>query len=691
MFTENTERVIVQQKADIRVIVGNPPYSVGQDSANDNNQNQKYPSLDARIASTYVASTKATNKNSLYDSYIRAFRWASDRIGDAGIVCFVSNGGWLRGNAFDGFRKSLAAEFNSIYVYNLRGNQRAANWREEGGKVFDAGAQVPVAIAMLVKNPASTEHGAIRYFQSADFAKREEKLRTLTDVIPADPEWSAIVPNDHGDWLDQRDGSFNDFAPMGLEKRKAPLGMWEIWSRGIATGRDDWSWSFKRQTAMDSMKKTIAFYECERARMGKESRGGDPAKWVKYDEKGIKWNRSLFIHLSRNEEIAYNANYLVLGTYRPFCKQWVYYDPKLIERTYQQPRLFPLAGGERAKGPTSNPIVTSVAKARSTGEVKGKGGEMTYQQSPSPCLEKLVITLTQSNRRAFTCFVTDTLPDLHMDPDGAQCFPLYWYEEDESSDSVGVSGFDSLIPAQGSLFGGEQASLAETASDEFSRWVRHDAITDTALAVFREAYPELAERITKREIFFYVYGVLHSPEYRERFANNLKKELPRIPLVRNFDAFRKAGHRLADLHLHYEDVPAWAGLVEDGDSKNPGRTEKMTWGKAKDPETGKAVKDYTVLNVAENLTIRNIPERAQGYVVGGRSPLEWLVDRFKVTTDKKSGIVNDPNLYSRKQRYIVDLVESVIRVSMETLDIVESLPPLDELPQTANWPAEWKA
>ena len=267
---------------------------------------------------------------------------------------------------------------------------------------------------------------------------------------------------------------------------------------------------------------------------------------------------------------------------------------------------------------------------------------------------------------------------------GAQCFPLYWYEEVEPEEtSVGY----------GTLFGADQGELTFDDADsdptgDGKRYARHYAITDTALRVFRQAYPHT--RITKEDIFYYIYGVLHSPEYRQRFENNLRKELPRIPLAKDFKAFMKAGRELADLHLNYETVDRWP-LMEQGNKTNPGRTVKMTYpAKVKDPDTGRKVPDRTILKVAENLTIHGIPLRAYDYVVNGKSAIGWLIDRYKVTTDKKSGIVNDPNEYSDDPRYIVDLVERVITVSMRTLDIVDGLPPLDELPQPADWPLEWK-
>lgn len=625
IFTENSERVVSQREADIRVIVGNPPYrAVDKDATG--NQNTKYANLDQRITNTYVAGSNAKLNNKLYDHYIRAFRWASDRIGDSGIVCFVSNGGWLTGESTAGVRKCFAEEFSSIYVYNLRGNQRTQGdeSRREGGKIFDSGSRATIAITMLIKNPDSTEHGVIRYRDIGDYLTREDKLKILTKAVENDPEWTTIRPDEHGDWLGQRDDAFHGFMPLN--------GLFDASALGVSTNRDAWVWSFSKSTVSSNVKRISSTYS-RSLESGTEI--DDPSK--------IKWTRGLRQRLARREPLVDSS--VVCGAYRPFVHQWLYASPQLIEMPSTQLRKL----------------------------------------HPDESVSNLEICVTGAGNKGFSCLLAGQIPCLDFQ-EKTQCFPLYWYEETGAAPDRNMSALES---AQPSLFGETQPVLVEGLSDESSRWVRHDAITDTALAVFRAAYPDIGDEIDKREIFFYVYGVLHSPEYRERFANNLKKELPRIPLAKDFKAFCTAGHRLATLHLGYESVPAWPGLVEDGDPKNPGRTEKMAWGKARD-ENGKPCKDFMVLHVAENMTIRNIPERAQEYVVNGKSALGWLVDRYRVTTDKKSGIVNDPNLYSRKPRYIVDLVESVVRVSMETLDIVESLPPLDELPQTANWPMEWK-
>lgn len=655
VFTENAERVREQKSLPIKVIVGNPPYRAG-DVGHTGTDTQKYPTLDKCIEETYVAKSDANNNNSLYDHYIRAFRWASDRIGDSGIVCFVSNGGWLKGGSSAGIRRCFVKEFNSIYVYNLRGNQRTSGEesRREGGKIFDSGSRATIAITMLVKNPTSNEHGTIHYRDIGDYLNRQQKLDILKDVVDTDPEWDELTADKHGDWLDHRDDSYNAFIPTGVQDgaKKVPTGLFAIWSRGLATCRDAWAWNMSLPALRSNMSRLLGNMN-EAIKQHHEH--GDA---LEQDTTRYSWTRRLQDYADKGTTIPYDPEHCVLGLYRPFCKQWAYYDSFMNERTYQQPRIFPIAGGDRAKGPTSSRITPQSSHRENA------PNEMTYQQRSPQCLENMVIISSVTNKRDYTCFISDILPDLHVDPDATQCFPLYWYEKPE--DTVGLT-------------------MDEVDSHGY---ICHDAITDTGLKVFREAYPNL--KITKEDVFYYVYGVLHSPEYRKRFANNLKKELPRIPLARDFKAFMKAGRALAHLHIDYESLDPWP-VMEVGDKANPGRTEKMVYPKkVKDPETGKKVDDLTVLRVAENLTIEGIPLRAYEYVVNGKSAIGWLIDRYRVTTDKKSGIVNDPNDYSDDPRYIVDLVEKVIRVSMETLDIVDALPALDELPQTANWPAAWK-
>lgn len=621
VFSANSERVKRQNKLSIRVVVGNPPYSIGQSNTDDNNQNDKYPTLDERIKNTYAARADSGLKKGLYDSYIRAFRWASDRIGDKGVICFVSNGGWIDGASSNGFRRCLVDEFNSVYVFNLKGNQNTSDWRREGGKAFDAGAKIGIAVTMLVKNPVSSEHGVIHYHDIGDFLVREDKLKLVREFATnGDIDWRTIVPDKYGDWLNQRDDSFCDFAPIGLEKNKVPEGMFTTWSLGIATNRDAWMTNFSRRKVVSQMDEMVALYN--------EIAASKPrsASELPFDRTRISWTDLLQKKAVKGERIEPSGKARPI-MYRPFCRQWSYdAGAPLVHRPYQQPKLF-----------------------------------------PNDCQN---VALIASERGPF---ITNVLPDVQLQFNG-QCFPLYWYEKKEQT---------------GGLFG----------SGKSTDYTRHDVITDETLDVFRAAYPHAflgrykkdgGAELNKEDIFYYVYGILHSPEYRKRFESNLKKDLPRIPLADNFVSFSKVGRKLAHLHLDYEEIEPWASIIEDGDSVKPGRTVKMKFGKCKKSEDNPKGVDKSVLHVSENLTLKGIPLEAYDYVVNGRSAIEWLIDRYQVRKDKASGIVNDPNDFSDDPRYIVNLVESIVTVSMETMEIVNAMPPLNEKPQPVNWPLAWK-
>lgn len=661
VFLENTSRVEEQLRTPIRIIIGNPPYRAG-DTDGAGIQNTKYKDSDQRIMETYVANSDATLNTSLYDSYIRAFRWASDRIGDSGIICFVSNGGWLTGAAGAGVRRCFAEEFNSIYVYNLRGNQRTQGEqsRKEGGKIFSSGSRATIAITMLVKNPGSTEHGAIHYRDIGDYLTREEKLEIVKDTVQQDPEWQAILPDKHGDWLDQRDDSYEQFIPLGIQDgtKKQTTGLFNIWSAGLLTSRDAWCYNFSRDVVYGNMMRLIDTYNSELARWENEGKPGDVRNFVTKDETRIKWTHEIYEDLKHEKPASFDGSHIIKASYRPFCKEFLYEDRRFNNRVYLQPSIFPLG------------IERNVAEESS---------------SASPAqVNNIVISVGPRG-----VFISNILPDYQFNFN-SRFFPIFWYEKNEINIDYRPQGQDTLAgmenqnaAAQGLL------NIEDFEIEKQNCYIRHDAINDIGLEVFRAAYPHT--RISKEDIFYYVYGILHSPEYRRRFSNNLAKELPRIPLAKDFKAFRDAGRELARLHLDYESVDPYI-VKEIGDSTNPGPTVKMRYPKTvKDPMTGKKVKDLTVLQVAQNLTFEEIPLRAYEYMVNGKSALAWLIDRYQITTDKKSGIVNDPNTWSDDPRYIVDLVRRVITVSLRTLDIMESLPALEEMDPPENYPQEWRS
>ena len=641
-FVDNTERILREMETPINVIIGNPPYSEGQDSENDNNKNTSYPTLEAKIKATYAAKTKAKLKNSLYNTYVLAFRWASDRIGQKGIVSFVTPGGWLSNKSFEGFRRSLVDEFTSIYVFDLKGNQNTSDWRKEGGKVFDSGSKVGIAITVLIKNPESRQSGVIRYHSIGDYLSRDEKLQIIRDAINGpELQWEIIEPDRHGDWFDQRDDAWYDFAPLYCDNKDSASthGIFSTISAGIKTNRDSWLCGYSVDTLSTNVDSMVGFYNSELQRLS--SLGIDFNKdaegLIDTNEKKIKWTADLKKKFRRGTALSFDSSLISEILYRPFVAQHCYYDTDLIERPGKQLDYF-------------------------------KEG-----------FDNICIDVSNGDK-PFSALITRTPPAYDCLEKG-QCFPMYR-----------PAGLKPL----GGLF-------AENAHESSLRC--EHAITDEALNVLQTVYPRAFDafgkraprakkqggiEITKEDIFYYIYGILHSPEYRMRFNSNLKKELPRIPLADDFVAFSNAGRKLAKLHLDYEELEPWP-VEEVGNSVDPGPVKKIKWAKKRNPSTGKKENDYTTLIYNDNLTIRDIPAGAQRYVVNGRSPLDWIIDRYQVKTDGPSGITNDPNDYSDNPRYIVDLIEKLVRVSMETMEIVDSLPALKEKPQPADWPLAWRS
>jgi predicted helicase len=626
----NSERAKKQRRQNITVVIGNPPYSVGQDSQNDDNQNLKYEALDERIKQTYVARSTATNKNSLYDSYIRAIRWASDRIKDEGVVAYVSNGGYIDGNTADGLRKSLVGEFDTIYCYNLRGNQRTAGElsRREGGKIFDSGSRSTVAILILVKggkDVAAATDCTLHYRDIGDYLNRDDKLRLLNSQNLDTVEWEQLAPNADGDWINQRDERFTKFQAIG-EKDKAARAnaIFELYSSGLKSGRDSWVYNFSGQKLQENVESMIDFYNEQVTGFAEHYKTAEIANptaiqvgtFIDLDPKKMSWNDADRDRIRKGTRYSFTPTFIQSSSYRPFSKQWVYFSQNMLQRTYQLPRFFP------------------------TQEQKNLGFYVVGMGSAVP----------------FSAFMLDALPDLHVTGagSGGQFFPRYTYRELSSSDD---------------LF---------AVTEEIEGYERVDNITDVALRKYRKSYND--PTITKDDLFYYTYALLHSLEYRERFSSDLRKSLPRIPQVRDFHGYAVAGRKLADLHIGYEQVEPYKGIVEtvSGDTAATPQSELYRAAKMKIPKV-KGQPDRSTIVYNNRVTLTNIPEEAYRYQLGARSAIEWIIDRYQVKVDKASGITNDPNDWSDDPRYIVDLLKRIVTVSLETMKIVDCLPPLDIL------------
>lgn len=613
-FIDNFERADKQNKRSIRVIVGNPPYSAGQRSENDANKNLNYPKLDAKVKDTYAKHSTATLKNSLYDSYIRSIRWASDRIGDEGIVAFVSNGSYIDGRATDGMRKCVADEFTSVYYFNLRGNQRTSGEisKKEGGKIFGSGSRAQIAITLFVKNPGKeNDKCEIYYHDIGDYLTQQQKLEKIKDFSSVTKlVWQNIEPNEQYDWINQRHPEFEKWFPVGDKENKRKKGreysvpsVFSLYSLGVITARDAWAYNFSKAKLEDNMKSMIEFYNSElnRYRGHRSISDSELEQFLDTDPKKISWDGTLKGDLGKLKPGTYSGSKIRLVSYRPFQKQWLYLDRQFNNSVYRMLDCFPESDSENL----------------------------------AICVPGLGVS------REFSVLMTNICPDLGFASTRNQCFPLYCYQE----------------PSEDALFEGAENSPAKI-----------ENIPDDTLEMFQNHYGD--KNISKIDIFYYVYGILHSPRYKTKYAADLRKMLPRIPLHKKFYAFSRAGKALGDLHVNYESVAEYPvkemslNLLADAER----RVVKMKFAKQ-----GKAV-DKTSIVYNKNLILHDIPLQAYQYVVNGKSAIEWMMERYQVKTDKDSGIKNDPNEWSDDPNYIVKLLKKVVYVSVESVKIIDSLP-----------------
>jgi predicted helicase len=640
-LADNNHRRKIQKKIPIRVFIGNPPYSAGQTSGNDNNQNVKYPKLDKSLENTYVKESIAGLSKGVYDSYIRGIRWASDRIDKYGVIGFITNAGWIDSNSADGMRKCLKDEFSSIYVFHLRGNARTSGElrRKEKDNVFGQGTRTPIAITIFVKNPEAKEHGKIYFHDIGDYLTQDEKLakieelKSLTNITKL-KLWQDIIPDKHNDWLNQRDDSFYNYISLGDKKSKSEVTIFENFTLGLATNRDAWVYNYSKSRLTKNVANMIDFYnsELERYKNSEEikkqpNKLADAEKYVanfvNNDAKKIAWTVNVRAMFSKLVLATMEQNNFISALYRPFTKVNCYFNQDWNERTLQLPKIFPENG-----------------------------------------INNLVIGTASIGAKSFSVLISNVIQDLHTLESACQCFPMYLYEPiaDKPNQALELDFADNAPSDVVTAPSGKQ-------------YKRKSAITDARLKHFTDFYNDTS--ITKEDLFYYIYGLLHSEQYKTKYADNLTKALPRIPCVKSiadFKAFEQSGRKLAKLHLDYETVEMYPVTYK----KDISNLTSEDYHVIKMKFASKTDKSKIIYNC--KITLENIPLEAYEYVVNGKSAIEWVMERQSVSTHKDSGIVNDANDWDietmNNSRYPLELLQRVITVSLETVEIVNNLPQL---------------
>ena len=491
----------------------------------------------------------------------------------------MSNGQFIDSRAAEGLRKALYEEFNHLYIFNLRGDQRTIGEqsRKEGGKIFGSGSRTPVAISILVKDGSNINE--LHYHDIGDYLSQKEKLKIieeLSDISSVD--WDTIQPDENNDWINQRDLMYSSY-PILFGNNDDSIFIDK--TTGITTARDNWIVGFSKTNVKINTIKLIENYNTQ-----VKEHGGKEVNQVKKDvikdDNFVKWDDNLYILASKNHLIKTDDSCLTQYLYRPFTKKWIWYDKQIIQR----PRKF-----------------DKLLQSRNT-----------------------FIYTTGGGAKYFSLIASDMMFDKGLMSSG-QAFYFKTYEN-----NLLFSSFENI-----------KQSFADRL------------------------------KLSLNDSFAYIYALLHSTEYQQKYNNDLKKDLARIPIVKNKERYVEVGQKLMDLHLNYEEIPVYDG-VGITTAENPSyKVTKMRFAKKRD-EKGKSVNDLSTIIFNSDITISNIPEKAYEYVVNGRSAIEWIIDQYQVKTDKKSGITDDPNDYSEDEKYIFNLLLRIINVSVQTVDLVNSLP-----------------
>ncbi len=619
---ENTERIKRQNERKISVIIGNPPYNAKQENFNQNNANRGYQSIDKRIKDTYVKEGKAQNQIVLYDMYIRFIRWATDRLNDNGIIAFITNSSFIDALTFDGFRKVISSEFSHIYVIDLGGNIRAG---DQSGNVFNI--MVGVAITFFVKKSDSPhplgeglgvrEKCQIFYNSLINFNSGQEKLQFLASHQFAQIPFEHITTDKNANWINQVDNDFEELLPLidkNVKSGKSDQAIFKLFSRGVLTQRDDWVYDFSEENLTQKVRFFIKTYQ--------KTLEDNEFK----DKNNIKWDRELTSYLKRRIHKELNQEQIISSLYRPFIKQYLYFDKHLNGMTYQWFNIY-----------------------------------QKSQENYYLCFSGL------GGSKPFQCLITDTITCLDF-LEKTQCLPLYTYENGAKIDNITDWGLEQFReyyqpsppqPPSLSERGGRRLSDNSSSPHPVGEGlgVRANPPTGEKLGV---------RKITKLDIFHYIYAVLHNPKYREKYEQNLKRDFPRIPFYPNFNQWKNWGQKLMELHLNYENVTPYPLKRINVETLHATSLQSTSKPKLKvDKTKGQIIID-------EITTLENVPKIAWEYKLGNRSAIEWILDQYKEKKIKDETISKHFNNYrfSDYKEEVIDLLMRVTTVSVETMNII---------------------